>query len=109
MRSMTVRRADSGGAVALELDDELIVELDETPATGFRWSLAQDAASVLTSRGSTFTASKAQPGAGGIAIWRFVASGQGSARLVLKCVRAWEKEVSACATFQLDVSVSPRA
>lgn len=108
MRSTTVTQTDSGRTVELELDDELIVELDETPATGFRWTLAQSADGVLTSRGSGYIAGQGPPGAGGMARWVFVASGAGRARIVLNCVRAWEKDPSPCSTFELDVDVSPR-
>ena len=70
--SVTLTAADSGRAITLRIGQELTLNLESNPSTGYRWFLANTESSVLISVGkSAFKQGRPMPGAGGVESWTF--------------------------------------
>lgn len=105
MPEIVVTEANDDDRVALRVDDALTVRLEESPTTGYRWTLATTDNKALELAADTFTpASGAGVGGGGVRTFRFLAKKQGNARLQFKLAREWQPS-AATKVFTLSVTV----
>jgi len=102
--STILRFDDSGKTVHASTGDEIQVQLEETPTTGYRWHLTGMDDGVLTQQGSSFDPGTAI-GAAGMRIFVFHAGKPGTATLSLLLRRPWEDEKSSLKNFQVIVIV----
>jgi inhibitor of cysteine peptidase len=104
---LSVTEANSGGTVALALDQRLIVKLPSNPSTGYRWSVAQQTAGVLEPEGApTFERGPdASAGAAGTEIWKFVPTKAGEETLRLEYRRLWEADAAPARVVSYKVTV----
>jgi inhibitor of cysteine peptidase len=68
----SVGEADSGKTIDASVGDTIEVTLDENPSTGYQWEMTASAGLKQTSteyQGPT--ESPAQPGAGGVHVWKY--------------------------------------
>ena len=80
-----------GRAITLRIGQELTLNLESNPSTGYRWFLANTESSVLISVGkSAFKQGRPMPGAGGVESWTFRAAEGGNETLKFEYRRAWE-------------------
>jgi inhibitor of cysteine peptidase len=102
----TITAADAGRPVALRIGQELALNLDSNPSTGYRWFLASTENSVLTSLGKpSYRQGRPVPGAGGIESWTFRAAQAGAQTLKFEYRRPWEKETPPAKTVFFHVTV----
>jgi inhibitor of cysteine peptidase len=88
---IVVSQASNGGTVSARVGDSLIIELPETPTTGFQWSPVALNATIVEQQGDEFTpTSDSTVGGGGTRVFRFLIKGRGSGHLQFKLARAWE-------------------
>jgi len=93
-RGMLLEQPDSGSIINLVQGDALSVRLPANPTTGYTWSIAANAPSVLQPAGDPrFEPPPAgRPGAGGFQIFEFRVAGGGAAWLQLVYRRPLEKD-----------------
>jgi predicted secreted protein len=105
--TINVTQADNERALTLDSGDKLVVSLASTPGTGFGWKVADVDAKVLRQTGAPelIPNPHPMPGAPATQVFRFVATGSGSAGLELDYVRPWEKSAAPARTFHLGVTV----
>jgi inhibitor of cysteine peptidase len=105
--TINVTEADNERALTLASGDRLVVSLASTPGTGFGWKVADVDGKVLRETGAPALIPNPHPmpGAPATQVFRFVATGSGSAGLELDYVRPWEKGAAPARTFHLGVTV----
>jgi len=104
--TITLGRADNGKVVALRVGDRLVLRLEETPATGYRWAMeAHDEEVVALQHQEYAPFSHAAVGGGGQRSWTFVAHRAGTDTLQLKLWRVWEGESSVTRRFTVTLHV----
>jgi predicted secreted protein len=106
MSRRTLTMDDTGTTLALKPGDMLVIELNEAPGTGYRWTLQQGAQDILPLLDSTFTPASKGVGGSGTRVWTFKAGTSGETRLVLKRSRSWEPSNPAAETFEAEIRVS---
>jgi inhibitor of cysteine peptidase len=101
-----VTEADRGSAASAKVGDALVVQLAETPTTGFRWAFAPIDTNILELTRDEFQAgAQVGVGGGGLRVFRFAVKGRGSTRVEFKVTRSWESGPPK-ALFEVRVNVS---
>jgi predicted secreted protein len=96
---------DNGGSITAQVGDILTVQLPETPATGFRWSLPPGDLGSLALAGDDFELGpRSAVGGGGLRRLRFAVRRPGAAHLEIRLARSWESGASK-AVFRIRVEV----
>jgi len=91
------------------LDETILVRLDETPTTGYRWALEHIDNQVLDAEGSEFQLpANAAIGAAGKRTFAFKTRTPGSGRIALKLWREWEGPGSVIDRFEVSVRIQER-
>jgi len=91
------------------LDETILVRLDETPTTGYRWALEHIDDQVLDAEGSEFQLpANAAIGAAGQRTFVFKARNRGTGRIALKLWREWEGPGSVIDRFEVSVRIQER-
>lgn len=99
-----------GREFAPQLRDEIHVVLEETPSTGFVWTLADTGSSALILVDDVFEEVDDGPdviGGSGRRHLRFRVASPGNARLRLEKRRPWQQERNAVASFEATLYASP--
>jgi predicted secreted protein len=102
--------AQEGRELAPRLEDEIHVVLEETPSTGFVWTIADGDASALELVDDVFEELDDDPdvvGSSGLRRLRFRVATAGDFRLRLEKRRPWQQSANAAASFEATVSASP--
>jgi inhibitor of cysteine peptidase len=103
---ITLTERDNGGSINVPLGANLVLRLNETPGSGFRWEVDADDQKILELHRSDYIPAKtAAVGGSGQRILEFEAKRSGSVRLVLKLLRAWEGDKSLASRFEVKVHV----
>jgi inhibitor of cysteine peptidase len=105
--STTLVTADaSGTTVTLHVDDNLEIQLDGNPTTGYGWEIIPSESGVLMVKaGPTYTADGDLVGSGGTYLFCFTADEIGETDVNLIYRRSWESEVVPISSFTLHVVV----
>ena len=102
----TITTADAGHSITLRIGQELALNLESNPSTGYRWFLASTPNSILTSLGKpTYKQGRPAPGAGGVESWTFRATDAGTQTLKFEYRRPWEKKTPPAKTVLFHVTV----
>jgi inhibitor of cysteine peptidase len=105
MADIQLSGADSGHACAARRGDVIVVSLDESPTSGYRWDV-EHLPEVLALVGSDFIeAHGGGLGGGGTRVLRFEAGSDGEGVLTLRRWRSWEGEGSVAERFTTTVTV----
>lgn len=106
MREFKVTRADMGKHLEVRPGDTIVLELDEDPATGFRWIIHKGNTDVLEIKDS-FIAEPFEANSGAMVTRRMIFSAReaGIALLQLKYMREWEKASATAQRLNLTVIV----
>jgi inhibitor of cysteine peptidase len=100
-------RSDGGRTCSGSPGDVVVIRLDETPTSGFRWQVDECDLSVLRPAGDSFRpAEGAGTGGGGTREFRFAVVGarRGGVRLALR--RAWESESPPADRFEATINAA---
>jgi predicted secreted protein len=108
MQTSTLTQRDAGKWTTVGIGDVVVVSLDETPATGYRWTITHDASPVLHLLESAYVAQTDQKGLGaaGTHQWKFEARTTGDAQLVFRQSRAWVPGDPSAETVKIGVHVA---
>ncbi len=99
-----------GSTVDAESGETILVRLDETPTTGYRWALEHVDEQVLEAEGSEFQLPpNAAIGAAGQRTFVFKARSRGTGRISLRLWREWEGMSSVTDRFEVSVRIEERA
>ena len=99
--------ADSGGRRSLHVGDVVVISLEESPTSGYRWDVEQLAPLVAPAGDDFVPAPDAQLGGGGTRILRFEARAAGDGRIALRRWRSWEGEASVVERFDVTIAIQP--
>lgn len=103
---VTLDANDNGRQIEIEEGQILVVALESTPSTGYRWETVGLEEDILQQVGETEFQSKSDAvGVSGVEIFRFKAVGAGGTTLKLVYHRPWEKSVDPLKTFSCQVMV----
>jgi len=103
-----VTLGDKGRDLAIKSGDRLVIKLEETPATGYRWTLGADVPPILRFIGSRYMApTGAQLGKPGLSEWTFEAESSGEGQLYLKRSRPWDGSRASSIDFEISIHVMP--
>lgn len=105
---VTLTESDSGSTVQAEVGEDLVVQLEANPTTGYQWQLADGLDTDVVEKVSNSYAQGGEEGvagAGGIDTWTFKAVGPGTTTITLDYLRTFEAN-STTNTFTLTVSVA---
>ena len=107
-RGILLEEPDSGSIIYLTQGDALSVRLPANPSTGFTWSVASNAPSVLAPGGDPRfePPPTPRPGAGGFQTLEFRVAGGGAAFLQLVYRRPTEKDSPPARTWSVFVSAA---
>ena len=106
MPTVRLTKSDVGRIILLQVGDDVILELDENPSTGYSWDLEAPGEATLRPLSTVFRSQPAvPPGAGGMRQFRFVATALGQTALTLKLWREWEGDPSIIKRFSITVEV----
>jgi inhibitor of cysteine peptidase len=107
-RGILLEEPDSGSIIYLTQGDALSVKLPSNPTTGYAWSIASNAPSVLQPGGDPRfePPPTPRPGAGGFQTFDFRVSGGGAALLQLVYRRPFEKEAPPARTWSVLVAAA---
>jgi inhibitor of cysteine peptidase len=101
--------AEENQQIQLKLSQTLVVRLDANITTGYSWEIVKLDGMLRSSGEPEYQApesgSPPRVGAGGSQVFRFQATGAGSADLQLAYRRPWEKDTPPARTYHLTVIV----
>jgi inhibitor of cysteine peptidase len=100
-------REDNGKSIILHRDDVIRVSLEETPTTGYRWTVDNVDEKILELQNEGFhIAPKAGIGGSGTRTFSFRAITTGSVNLELKLRREWLGGTSITERYSLTIKVA---
>lgn len=106
-RIVTMGAADDGLVVNGHVGDTFVVNIDESPTTGFRWEHQPIESGILDLAGDSFElAAEPMVGSGGTRQFSFVARSAGQATIALQLRRSWEIDKPPLRTFTVRVMVA---
>ena len=95
------------GVIRATVGDTLLVQLPETPTTGFRWERVESQSTTLEFTGDDFHLStQSSVGGGGLRQFSYTARQSGTATLQFRLARSWESGPGG-KTFEVAVEVTP--
>jgi inhibitor of cysteine peptidase len=103
---ITLSQTDTGGTFEIQPGDRIVVQLSETPSTGYVWAVDELDQEVLTVEGSSFSlVPDSRVGSGGTRVLRFRALAAGESPIRLKLWREWSGSNSATDHFSVTIEV----
>jgi inhibitor of cysteine peptidase len=106
MAEVLIGLAEAGGTVTAAPGDSIVVRLDETPTSGYRWGVETFDPAVLEPAGDEFTpAADSALGGGGTHEFRFRVVGAGEAVLRLMRRRSWEAYSPEADAYEVTIRV----
>ena len=106
MSVVKLSREDNGKLIELRKGDMMIVSLQETPTTGYRWAVDNIDEEILQLQDEGFRiAPEAGVGGRGTRTFSFRAITAGSANLKLKLRREWLGDASITERYSLTINV----
>lgn len=109
-KPVTVTQAQDGSRVTLTEGQDLVIELESNPSTGYTWEVKQIDPGVLSQAGEPGIQAPAESdpplvGQVGTQVFTFRAAGKGETVILLIYHRPWEEDVEPAETFTLTVVV----
>jgi inhibitor of cysteine peptidase len=104
MSDIEVRQ--NGASLSVSRADRILLELPETPTTGYQWRIAQLPDSLEVVSDDFEPPASLAPGAGGLHRFVFAARRSGRGTASLKLQRPWETGDGAADEFRFDVVVA---
>lgn len=110
-RALILEEPDNGSQIFLTQGERVSVRLPSSPATGFGWTVARNAPSVLQPVGDPRfePPGKAIPGAGGYQVFEFRVVAGGASALSLVYRRPFEKDQPPARTWSIFLSCAAAA
>ena len=107
MAETLLTRQDHGQTIAVALGSQLVVQLDESPTTGYTWAPVKASDALPLASDSFTAAAPGSVGSGGQRRLHFDVLQPGEHRLELALMRPWEGAAAAVERFTLTVQAQP--
>lgn len=105
---LTLTESDQGGSHAVGAGQDVTIQLNENPTTGYRWSLDVEPAGAVDVADSGYTPEGAAPGAAGKREFHLRTKAPGTIHLHLKLGRAWQGEGSVVQRCEFVLQINPQ-
>lgn len=103
---MTLTEADKGKTVQVHTSDQVTLQLDENPSTGYLWAIDKTDNTVLVLQHSDYTPTPGGAlGSGGLRLFTFIAKNSGTVHLQLKLWRSFEGDSSIIRRYDVTIQV----
>lgn len=97
---------DDGAVIEMKVGEQVSLELEGNPTTGYSWQITAIDPAVLAPAGEPgYESSSDADGAGGVYTFRFDAVGAGETEVVLQYFPSWEAPTDAADRFTFTVRV----
>ncbi|MFY1692089.1 protease inhibitor I42 family protein [Plantactinospora sp. WMMB782] len=106
MARLDLTEADGGRSYPAAPGDLVVVQLPETPSSGYRWHLDAVDPAVLAPSGDSFRPQREGLGGTGTRQLRFTATGAGRTGLRLVLLRGWTPGENPARRFEVTVHVT---
>ncbi len=105
MATVIATSAHNGSLLRARVGDDVLVRLQESPTTGFRWKI-DGVSKMLVFQSDTFDAGAGGGvGGSGLRTFRFHAQAPGDASIDLKRWREWEGETSVAERYRVTIHI----
>jgi inhibitor of cysteine peptidase len=103
---LTLTEADKGKTVQVHTGDQITLQLDENPSTGYLWAIDKTDNAVLALQHSDYTPTPGGAlGSGGTRVFTFIAKNPGTVHLQLKLWRSFEGDSSIIQRYDITIQV----
>ncbi len=103
---LTLTKADKGKTVQVHTGDQVMLQLDENPSTGYLWAIDKTDNAVLALQHSDYTPTPGGAlGSGGTRVFTFIAKNPGRVHLQLKVWRSFEGNSSVIQRYDATIQV----
>lgn len=103
---LIITQADRGKTFTVRRCNVILINLPETPTTGYEWAIDKIDSQMIELRSSEFSSPEnAGVGGGGVRIFIFKTKATGIARLQLKEWRPWEGDRSTIQRFNVTFQI----
>ena len=106
MPILILTQTDDGRVFNVQKGDQVVVRLEESPTTGYRWAVEDVDAGILRLQNDDFSPAGSGVGGGGERTLTFIAQNAGTTRIQLKLWRDWEGSNSIRNRFDVVFSVT---
>jgi len=104
--TVLVTDVDRSSTVSVPLSEEVVLELEENPTTGYRWTI-ETTGDAVKELASTYTPSPAAGiGGGGRRIVRFLATRPGTTSIRAALRRPWEQPDRSINQYAITITVA---
>lgn len=105
-RQVLLSSEDAGTTIEVTVGDEVMIELEANPSTGFSWTHEAGDVAILAPMGEPdYQSDSDLPGSAGMMTWHFEARAAGSTKVELAYRRPWETDVEPERWFTVSVEV----
>lgn len=103
---LTLTEADKGKTVQVHIGDQITLQLDENPSTGYLWAIDKTDETVLALQHSDYAPTPSGViGSGGTRVFTFIAKNPGTVHLQLKLWRSFEGDSSIIRRYDVTIQV----
>jgi len=103
--ALHLRESDNGTSVRVPLSEEVVLELEENPTTGYRWMIETTGDAVNEIESNYVPSPGAAIGGGGRRAIRFIAAHPGTAEIRAALRRSWEPPERSLKQFTVTIHV----
>jgi inhibitor of cysteine peptidase len=105
MSTLTLTQTENRQTFNVQTQDQILVRLEESPTTGYRWAVDQFDQNILVLQNSDFSPTSSGVGGGGNRTFSFTAQNAGTTSLNCKLWREWEGDSSVSSRFNVVIVV----
>jgi inhibitor of cysteine peptidase len=105
MSSLVLTEKDKGKAITVHQGDQIVINLQENPTTGYRWAVDKIDNAIIPDQVGYTQSPSGSIGSGGRRSFAFEAKGLGTAHLQLKLWREWEGDASIIDRFDVTIQI----
>jgi len=107
-KAITVDASSNNSTIKAKPNQQIIINLDSNPSTGYSWQLANSYnQAVVTKESNSFTKSSSNAiGAPGTEVWTFKAVGKGATTFNYSYSQSWETNKAPAQTKQFSITVN---
>jgi inhibitor of cysteine peptidase len=103
--TLHLRESDNGTSVRVPLSEEVVLELEENPTTGYRWMIETTGDAVSEIESNYVPSSGTAIGGGGRRSVRFIAARPGTTEIRAALRRSWEPPERSLKQFAVTIHV----
>jgi inhibitor of cysteine peptidase len=103
--TVLLSEVDHGTSVCVRISEEVVLELQENPTTGYRWTIETSGEALRQLAPTYAPAPNAEIGGGGKRTVRFIAVRAGTSEIRAVLRRSWEQQDGSLSTYAVKIKV----